>query len=166
MKSIIRSLRPRVAKTVVNKNYTAVGFMRMLLTTVLSYLATHGSSPSIFGTDYNSGHAMISSVDLPYAALDIASTVAHAPDLEALCGSTGIINVGVCSKYIVFKYKWLVSALLLSVQPADPANPVNAVNAVPAPRVPAFPATVNFCVSDAAAALPPHAPPNTGTASK
>ena len=110
MKSIIRSLRPRVAKTVVNKNYTAVGFMRMLLTTVLSYLATHGSSPSIFGTDYNSGHAMISSVDLPYAALDIASTVAHAPDLEALCGSTGIINVGVCSKYIVFKYKWLVSA--------------------------------------------------------
>jgi len=110
MKPLIRSLRPRVAKTVANKNYTAIGFMRLVLTTVLSYLATHGAAPSIFGADYISGHPQISNVDLPYAAFDIASTVAHAPDLEALCGSTGIINVGVCGKHIVLKYKWLVRA--------------------------------------------------------
>lgn len=110
MKSIIRSLRPRVAKTVVNKNYTAVSFVRLLLSTVLSYLATHGSSPSIFGPEYHSGHTMISTIDLPYAVFDTASTMAHSPDLESMCGSTGIINVGVCSKHIVLKYKWLVSA--------------------------------------------------------
>lgn len=110
MKSIIRSLRPRVAKTVANKNYTAVSFVRLLLSTVLSYLATHGSSPSIFGPEYHSGHTMISAIDLPYAVFDTASTMAHSPDLESMCGSTGIINVGVCSKHIVLKYKWLVSA--------------------------------------------------------
>ena len=145
MKSLIRSLRPRVAKTVVNKNYTAVGFMRLVLTTVLSYLATHGSAPASFGTDYHAGHALISSVDLPYAALDIASTVPHAPDLEALCGSTGIINVGVCGKHIVLKYKWLVrarasrvaaaasiqhSASSHGVAAASPVNPVRLPHAL------------------------------------
>lgn len=108
MRSAIVAMRPWALQAVANKKCTTVYFLRKLLVAITSVLAISSSYPAAFGPDYRSGHYVLSVVDLPFEAMSIASSVHNCPDLDALCGSSGIINIGVWDKHVVLKYKWLV----------------------------------------------------------
>jgi hypothetical protein len=94
------------------RTHSAVQFLGRLAQRVIPSL---GSTPCDFGPDYRTAHTELpSGPDAPYAALEAAEGLFGAPNIEALTGSSGVINIGLLGhargdSVLALRYKWLVS---------------------------------------------------------
>ncbi len=107
---IVRGAAKRLRAAVANHRHTARDFMGALARVCRGDAFAALTSPASFGPDYRRGHASLTSTDAPYVALAAAESAPDAPNTERLCGSTGIINVGMFGRRLVIKSKWLVRA--------------------------------------------------------
>lgn len=68
------------------------------------------ANPSNFGPDYRSAHTKLAAPDVPYDAFVLAESLPYAPNINGLCGSSGVVNIGYTGANFVVRHKWLVRA--------------------------------------------------------
>lgn len=118
--SIVARTVEQLRQAHANHRYTAKDMMGCFGRAVRGMPRILSPREGFGGADFRRGHTMIAASDAPYEALPVAAKQPDAPDTEKLCGSTGIINVGMFGRRIVVKLKWAVRCK--SVRPC--AHPI------------------------------------------
>lgn len=113
MDAAIAHVRARAENARKNSRLSAIVLMLYICAAVSNFNDSNAPVPASFGADYAWGHAQLAGrPDQAFPVFAAAAAQPNAPDFNELLSTTGILNVGVVDKYVVFKHKYMVSARL------------------------------------------------------
>jgi hypothetical protein len=111
--NVIVSLIALITSMIIHRNYAAPAVLFAILAQALTMANSMRTNPRNWHHDFARGFPTLghTTPDLPYELLASAERLTTCPDPHETCLKVAITNIGTWSKYVVVKYKYLVSSL-------------------------------------------------------
>jgi hypothetical protein len=111
--NVIVSLIALITSMIIHRNYAAPAVLFAILAQAITMANSMRTNPRNWHHDFARGFPTLghNTPDLPYELLASAERLTTCPDPHETCLKVAITNIGTWSKYVVVKYKYLVSPL-------------------------------------------------------